>query len=104
MTTATAVMTPEQARQFRAARDYDARTLGRTSKAALAALYHTTLRRHGIESIYGGPVGKDELVAAILDLRYPLDQLNEAIHVLWHQPDKPGEIWDGCEHCTGRAS
>ena len=99
--TATATMTPEQARQFRAARDYDARTLDRTSKTALAGLYRTTLRRHGIESVYGGPASKDELAAAILDLRYPLERLNLASHVLFHQP---GEDWSACEHCTGRAA
>ena len=90
------LMTADQAREFRAAHDERARVLTRMTRAALRDLRATRFRNEGIIWISGGPSSKDELVRDLLERDYPIDTLNETIHVLYH---KPGENWSACEHC-----
>jgi hypothetical protein len=98
-TTATAGMTAAEARALRLAHDDAARRYGRMPKAKLAAAYRKALAERGQEILLGGPASKDELVAAILGLDYPIARLNEAIHVAWHDT-----AWPGCPHCAERAA
>lgn len=76
-------MTQDEARAMITAHDDYARTVWRMSKARLAALYRAELGKRGKVLLYGGPASKDELTNAIVDLRYPLDRMNEARQV-WY--------------------
>lgn len=76
-------MTRDEARALITAHDDCARAVWRMSRARLAALYRAELAKHGRELLYGGPVSRDELTNAIVDLRYPLDRMNEARQV-WY--------------------
>lgn len=89
-------MTADEARDFRQAHDTYARELSRLPKARLALRYGQQLASRGVVLLGGGPVGKDELISALMRERFPLDRLNESIHVLYHQ-DSDG--WSACEHC-----
>lgn len=91
------MMTTSQARALQDAHGQDARDLCNTPKTMLQALRHEMLAAEGVVTIYGGPVTRDELVNDILSRRYPVDKLNEAAHVLYHEP---GQVWSACEHCT----
>lgn len=86
-----------EAKEFRAAHDADAAKLTRMSKARLNETLTAEQASRGIIRI-SGTYSKDELISAILSYRYPRDEFNWTTHVLYH---KPGEIWDGCEFCTG---
>ena len=79
-------MSELQARTIREARDGYVQSLSRKTKAAL-----------GREILFGGPASKTELITALVELRYPLAKLNEAIHVLYHSAEFPN---DACEHCN----
>ena len=89
-------MNETEASEFRRGHDTYVRTLSRTAKARLASTYRQELASRGQQLLYGGPASKDELVSALASLRYPLGQLNESTHVLYHAP---GETWSACEHC-----
>ena len=84
-------MTANEARQYRADRADCARAHTRQTKAKLEQI----ARNRG--SLFFGKPSKDELVTLLVNARYPLEQENEAIHVLHH---KPGEAWSACEHCA----
>jgi hypothetical protein len=75
--------------------DKRAKMLTRASAASLRQVYRDTLADFGTVSVIGGPVSKDELVNAILGLEYPPANLNEAIHLMYHE----GAVWDACEWC-----
>lgn len=62
---------PEAAAMYVTAYDDDARYFSRRSLAALAVDEKRMLGESGGQRIAGGPVGRDELVASILELRYP---------------------------------
>jgi len=87
------MMSTAEARQFRQAHDTDARQLYRKSKIELENIANA---ERG-ERIYGQS-SKDELIGEILNHRYAPSSLNEASHVLHHEP---GENWSACEICTG---
>lgn len=89
-------MNETEASEFRRGHDTYVRTISRKSKAALAVMYRDELASRGQQLLYGGPGSKDELIRALASLRYPLAQLNESIHVLYHAP---GEAWSACERC-----
>ena len=85
-----------EARMFREAASVSVNRLNRMSKAALAAEHTAILADQGMTSVYGGPRSKDELISAIMNLRYPVARLNMTTHVLYHQ--LPSEV---CEWCVG---
>ena len=85
-----------QARTLREAHDGYARRLSRMTAAALRNLYREELAAQGSRLLYGGPAGKDELISALTGLRYPLEKLNESVHVLYH---RDGIVNSACELC-----
>lgn len=94
----TSTMTREQAQSLRTGHDTDARLLSRKPKYELVAIERSEMAAAGRERIFGG-MSKDELVASILDLRgFGIARLNEAIHVLHHQPGEIGST--ACEWCV----
>ena len=97
MTATQTPMSELQARTIREARDGYVQSLSRKTKAALAALHREELAALGREILFGGPASKTELITALVELRYPLAKLNEAIHVLYHSAEFPN---DACEHCN----
>jgi hypothetical protein len=56
------------------AHDADAKKLSRKSAPTLRDIWRAELAKQGTFSLLGGPVRRDELVNAILDLRYPQAQ------------------------------
>jgi len=93
-------MDKAEAAQFRRDHDDYARYLAKQTRAALAAAYRHQLASQGMTLLGGGPGSKDELTAAIMNLRFPINQLNQSIHVLYHAP---GETWSACEWCHPHA-
>ena len=92
-------MNETEARTFREAHDAYAKRLTRTAKAQLANMYRLELADLGMTSVYGGPQSKDELISALMELRYPVATLNEGTHVLYHDV-----IWPDCQHCQAVAT
>lgn len=90
-------MNQDQARILREAHDGYVRSIARMPKATLANMYRNELAALGSMSLYGGPASKDELVAALVELRYPLAKLNESVHVLYHVNGITNEV---CEQCN----
>ncbi len=90
------MMTESEAREYRTMHDAEVRRLSRMTRKSLVIEDRSELASRGIERLYGGPGNKDEFIREILGYRYPVDKLNESIHVLYH---KPGETWEACEHC-----
>lgn len=86
-------MNETQARVFREAHDHYVKTISRKSKTQLVTLTDQEM------TVYGGTRhwSKDELVSALVELRYPLAKLNESIHVLYHVD---GITNDVCEWCA----
>lgn len=97
----TSDMSKDFAHALQAARDSDVRALSRMTRHELAALERSELAAIGREHIFGGPVTKDELLSAIVNMRYPIARQNEAIHVLHHDP-QPGQVgtWSACKFCA----
>jgi len=93
-------MSVEQARLFRAAHEGEVRALNRKTIGQLREIHRAELAGRGAEILFGGPSGKDELMAAILEFRYPMAQLNETTHILYHNP---GECWSACKFCHPHA-
>lgn len=88
-------MNETQARTLREAHDGYVKSIYRKPKSTLAGLYREELAAQGTTILFGGPASKDELVSALVELRYPLAKMNESIHVLYH-----GEFAnDACEYC-----
>lgn len=90
-------MNETQARTIREAHDGYVKSIYRKPKAALAQMYRSELADRGQYILFGGPSSKDELVSALVELRYPLAKMNESIHVLYHQD---GITNDACEWCA----
>jgi hypothetical protein len=86
-----------QARTIREAHDYYVKSIYRKPKATLAHMYRRELYARGIIPVYGGPASKDELIAALTELRYPLAAMNLSVHVLYHRDGITNDI---CEHCA----
>lgn len=91
MTATTATMSRDEAAAFRLGHDREAQYLNRQCKSTLVRLF---TQRTGHR-----PTGysKDELANGLVHASYSLARLNEAIHVLHHDPATP---WDGCGFCT----
>jgi hypothetical protein len=91
-----ALMTAEQAREYRAAHDLAARELTRMSARALLGLQAVRDRAAGFTR-HGSPkMTKHEIVCELLERDFPVARINEAGHVLFHQP---GESWSACNWC-----
>ena len=91
------VVNETQARTIREAHDGYVRSIYRKPKATLAQMYRSELADRGTYSLYGGPVSKDELISALVELCYPLAKMNESVHVLYH---RDGITNDVCEWCA----
>lgn len=74
-----------------------ARKLSNRSRVALRVEYAAELADRGQAILAGGPVTRDELVGALLRLRYPATEQAMVTHVLYH--DTPG--WSACAWCGG---
>lgn len=90
-----ALMSADDAKSLRASHDAHARKLSKTSKTELHSIYASELLAHGARLLAGGPVSRDELVNAILTLRYPQAQMDLSTHVLYHETDG----WTACQYC-----
>jgi hypothetical protein len=90
-------MNETQARTIREAHDYYVKSIYRKPKATLANMYRQELADRGRYSLFGGPMSKDELISALVELRYPLAAMNLSVHVLYHVD---GIINDACEQCS----
>ena len=88
------MMTHNEAVDFQSRLTADMLTLKRARKAELEAAYAAELERVGIIFNHR-PATKDSLMNDILNRRYPLAQVNEASHVLYHRD----VIWPACDHC-----
>lgn len=94
------MMTEAEARNFRIGHDALVRKLSRMSRGELARLELAELRKAGRERLFGGPHSKDELIRAITSYSFPLEQLNESIHVLYH---RGGIGSSACKDCHPHA-
>jgi hypothetical protein len=90
-------MNETQARTIREAHDGYVKSIYRKPAAQLAAMYRQELAARGYDILVGGPVGRDELISALVLLRYPLASMNESVHVLYH---RDGITNDACEQCN----
>jgi hypothetical protein len=65
------VMELFEARDYIREHDNSVKGLSRRRISELRENYRTAQAHHGQETIYGGPVSKDEFISAILELEYP---------------------------------
>jgi hypothetical protein len=84
-----------EARTLREAHNAYVKRLARMTRGALAILEAIEMREHDQTHLLGGPVTRDELIAALVELRYPAAKRNEAIHVIGH--DSHG--FTACNFC-----
>jgi hypothetical protein len=91
-------MSREEAEKLFAEQGQELRDLSASRRIDLVAFYRQLLAADQIEILWGGPRTKDELISAILELRFPRSQVDEMTHVLYHQP---GDVWSACGHCGG---
>jgi hypothetical protein len=99
METPLELCTAEEAAMFRAAHSAYVGRVSRMSRGRLADLHRADLAEQGRQILFGGPVTKDELVRALVELHYPTARLNMTTHVLHH-----GEAdWSACEYCAVEA-
>jgi hypothetical protein len=80
-------MTTEEARTYLQEHNDSAKGLGRRKVAELRENWRTAQAHHGQETIYGGPVSKDEFINAILELEYP--RISEARKIYSERYDWP---------------
>lgn len=93
-------MTETEARTLREAANAAVRRYSRMTRAQLAAEHRQLQADRGIETLWGGPGTKDELVAGTLELRgYGVARLNEATHVVAHDV-----VWPDCQWCQAAQS
>jgi hypothetical protein len=92
-----ALMTAEQARDFRIAHDQAARELTRMSKTSLLGLQAVRDRAAGFTRKGSPPMSKHELVCELLEHSFPVAKINEAGHVLYHKAGIGGS--SACEWC-----
>jgi hypothetical protein len=90
-------MNETQARTIREAHDGYVKSIYRKHLTTLAHMYRQELTARGMYLAYGGPASKDELISALVELRYPLASMNESVHVLYHVD---GITSDVCEQCN----
>lgn len=90
-------MNQAEARELRQAHDSYVRALYREPKAGLAVQYRKELAARGRTVLLGGPDSKDELVRELAGLQFPLERMNESIHVLYHTA---GVINSACPWCN----
>jgi hypothetical protein len=95
------MMTRRHAEELQSQHGQMARDLQATKVRDLKDTYRRILEAGGMVLISGGPATRDELVSAILAERFPLEQLNQASHVLYH---KAGERWSACDYCKQAGS
>jgi hypothetical protein len=88
-------MNETEARTLRAAADAYVRRMNAKSRAVLAQTYRDDMAELGRVTVFGGPVTRDELLSALVELHYPAAKQNEAIHVIGHQ----ARGWSACNHC-----
>lgn len=87
-------MTHGQAQTLRAAYDGAIKQYTKMTKTQLSMAITDEMADRGVYRVFGH-LSKDELIAGILDLRgYTVAKLNEAIHVIAHDPR-----WPDCPHC-----
>jgi hypothetical protein len=86
-----------QARTIREAHDGYVKSIYRKTARELSFMYRLALADRGREILLGGPSSKDELISALVELRYPLASMNESVHVLYH---RDGITNDACEQCA----
>lgn len=90
------VLTIDMAVELKAARDADARKLSHMSAPKLREVIAAEFASQGRTSLTGfARHSRDELVGEILEIRYPHERLNEAIHVMYHQQGGSS----ACEWC-----
>jgi hypothetical protein len=82
-------------------RDVLIRVLSRKSHAELAAMDLAQLAERGTVRVHGGPLSHDELVSTIVSRQYPLEKLNEAIHVLYHTDRLSSSACQWCHPHSG---
>lgn len=87
-------MNQTEARTLREGHNAYVKRLDRMTRAALASEYRREMAEHGMQSLFGGPVSKEEFIRALCELRYPIVKLNEAIHVIAHDV-----TWPDCPFC-----
>jgi len=86
-------MNEQQARIFMISRDTYCTSLARKPKHELARMYdEISLLKIGKKCT------KDELIGSLLEMRYPNEKRNEAIHVIAHT-----DIWPDCQFCKVRS-
>lgn len=90
-------MNETQARTFFEARSHYTQDISRKTKLQLTLAYHDELRAHGQAILFGGPATKTELISVLVEMRYPLARMNEAIHVLYHTDGIVNEV---CAYCN----
>jgi hypothetical protein len=88
-------MNETQARMFREGHNTYVNRLARMSKGALVIEWQDDMADRGMTTLFGGPRTKDELISELVEMRYPLAQVNEASHVVGHQ----GVVWPACKWC-----
>lgn len=83
------------ARGLLKAHDDDARKLSRLTRAQLTVVDNSELAARSMSRLVG-KLSKDELISDILELRYPIADRNQAIHVIHHVD---GLTNSACEWC-----
>ena len=96
------MMTTTEARELRAAWNADVKTLSRKPRAQLAEIDRAELASRGTYRVFG-KLSKDELISDIIDMRYPREQMNESIHVLYHVDGVTNSVCDLCASVPGLA-
>lgn len=91
-------MDKTEAHIFREAWNAYVKRISRLPVAKLRQVYADDMRERNMFSLYGGPKSKDELISALVELHYPNEKLNEAIHVTGHDV-----IWPDCPYCRVRS-
>lgn len=91
------MFTTQQAKEFMLSYQSEVRYLSRMSAKDLRVVHARHMTANGMTSIFGGPVSKDELITAILELNgMGVDKINEATHVLYHSADMPNTACKTC--------
>lgn len=91
------MFTKSQAEEFMTSYQSEVRFLSRITAKNLRVVHARHMNERGMQMLLGGPVSKDELITAILELHgMGIGQLNEATHVLYHSADMPNEACPSC--------
>lgn len=90
-------MNETQARTLIEARSGYTQTISRKTANVLRIMFREDQAERGMQTLFGGPVTKQELISALVELHYPLTKLNEATHVLYHSAEFPNEACPWCD-------